>query len=101
MNIELRYFDGCPNWRQTKALLDGLLEELGAEATVTTRRVETHEQAVALGFPGSPTLVVDGEDPFAEPGASVGLACRIYRTDTGMAGAPSEDQLRAVLAGRG
>jgi len=98
MHIELRYFDGCPNWQQTKALVHAVLDDLGVEATVTTRRVETHEEAIALGFPGSPTLIVDGEDPFAEPGAPVGLACRIYRTDTGMAGAPSEDQLRAVLA---
>jgi len=38
---------------------------------------------------------------FAEPGAGVGLSCRIYRTPEGLAGAPTVDQLRAKLDARG
>jgi hypothetical protein len=99
MHIELRYFDDCPNWQAVRTSINDVAGELGLEATVTTRLVETQDQAIALEFQGSPTIVVNGVDPFAEPEAPIGLACRIYRTETGMAGAPSADQLRAVLAG--
>ena len=54
-----------------------------------------------MGFHGSPSILVDGVDVFAEPGAGVGLSCRIYRTPEGLAGAPTLDQLRAKLDARG
>jgi len=100
MDIEIRYFDDCPNWQRTQALVLEVLDELGVEATVATRPVETHEEAIALEFRGSPTVLVDGEDPFLNPDSPVGLTCRIYRTDQGMAGSPTAAQLRATLAGR-
>jgi len=49
---------------------------------------------------GSPSVLVDGEDPFAEPGADVGLSCRLYRTPVGLAGAPTMAHLVEVLADR-
>jgi hypothetical protein len=98
VKIELRYFGDCPNWRTTMSLVNEALDELGMDAEVTTRLVETEEDAVALDFRGSPTLIVDGVDPFAEPEAPIGLACRIYRTEEGMAGSPTPDQIEAALA---
>jgi hypothetical protein len=59
--------------------------------------VETDEQAQELSFRGSPTVLVNGHDPFADPSAPVGLACRVYPTATGLAGAPSVAELAAVL----
>jgi hypothetical protein len=98
MQITLRYFDGCPNWRVAEErLLEALGEPGGPEATISYERVETPEDAGRLGFRGSPTLLVDGDDPFAEDDAPVGLACRIYRTEEGPQGAPSIAQLRATL----
>ncbi|MEU3552403.1 hypothetical protein [Streptomyces longwoodensis] len=55
-------------------------------------------EAERSGFTGSPTILMNGRDPFAEPGAVPSLACRIYRTPTGPAGAPGLDQLRQALA---
>jgi hypothetical protein len=97
VEIELRYFDDCPNWRTTSTLLESLIAELGLDTTVHTRKVDTAEEAEALEFRGSPTVMINGEDPFADPDAPFGLACRIYRTDTGFAGAPSAAQLRDAL----
>ncbi|MEV6120207.1 hypothetical protein AB0M23_06725 [Streptomyces sp. NPDC052077] len=48
-------------------------------------------------FAGSPTILIDGRDPFAEPGTTPSLSCRIYRTPQGPAGAPGPDQLRRAL----
>ena len=38
-----------------------------------------------------------GVDGFAAPGAPVGLACRLYTTPDGPAGAPTLDQLRELV----
>ena len=40
-----------------------------------------------------------GVDPFVEASAPVGFACRVYRTEAGLEGAPSVTQLREVFAG--
>ena len=97
MDITLLYFDDCPNWK----VADERLAQLAAERpgiTVTRRLVETPTQAEHLGFLGSPSIHVDGVDRFAEPGAQVGLSCRRYPTPDGHAGAPTLEQLRAVLS---
>ena len=57
----------------------------------------TPEEAEAVRFRGSPTILVNGQDPFADPDAPVGLSCRVYRTDAGLAGAPTVEQLLTVL----
>ena len=100
LKIELRFFDDCPNWKATSTLLGSIIDELGLDATLLTRRVETPEEAEALDFHGSPTVIINGEDPFADKDAPVGLACRIYRTETGFTGAPSAAQLRDALSSR-
>ena len=94
--ITLRYFGGCPNWQVARARLSEALNRLGEEKTVRLERVETPQEADALDFRGSPTILVDGIDPFDVAG-STGLLCRVYRTESGMEGAPSVEQLIAVL----
>lgn len=95
MVITLQYFDGCPNWETTAALLDLLRGDL--DATIELELIDTHDKAVARGFRGSPTVLIDGVDPFADEDAPVGLACRIYDTEDGLAGSPSLDQLRRAI----
>ena len=98
MGIQLLYFDGCPNWRETDHRLRQALHQAGRHDVLVERiRVSTPEEAQAIGFLGSPTVRINGADPFAEPGAAVGLACRLYRTGTGLAGAPTVEQLLEVL----
>ena len=41
-------------------------------SAVTLQAVPTAEEAEAVGFRGSPTVLVDGVDPFADPAAPVG-----------------------------
>lgn len=97
MEIVLQYFDGCPNWKVAQEHLD-VIAAVRADITLTRQLVETLEQAEQVGFRGSPSVLVDGSDPFADPDAGVGLACRIYRTPDGPAGAPTLDQLRAAVS---
>ncbi len=96
MNITLQYFDGCPNWKEIDADLETLKAE-GLEFQVEYQLIDTPEAAAEFGFRGSPTIVVDGVDPFAEPDSPVGLSCRVYRTDTGNAGSSGLGQLRKAV----
>ena len=97
MEVELRYVDGCPNWREVHGVLVELLAARD-DAELRLRRVGTAEQARRLGFHGSPTVLIDGGDPFPVAGDGPGgLACRVYATPDGLRGAPTRAQLRAVL----
>jgi hypothetical protein len=85
VTIELLYWDGCPSHPQALAELRAALAGLGhAGAQVVLRRVESEEEAAALGFCGSPTIRVDGVDPVPPPaGEPTGLTCRVYRLADG------------------
>lgn len=98
MDITLQYFNGCPNWQVMDTRLKTLIDSESLNATVHYQLIETTEAAIAHGFRGSPTVLVDGIDPFAEAGAPFGLSCRIYRTDDGPAGSPTLQQLREATA---
>jgi hypothetical protein len=100
MEITLLYFDGCPHWE----IADQRLAQVASEhprVTVTRHRVETTEEAQRIGFHGSPSILINGVDAFARPGAGVGLACRLYATPNGLAGAPTLDQLREAVGHAG
>jgi hypothetical protein len=96
MEITLQYFDGCPNWSIVADRLSTIESERPG-ITVTHRLVETLHDAEAIGFRGSPSILVDGVDPFADPSAPVGFACRVYTTPAGLAGAPTLEQLRNAI----
>lgn len=95
MDVTLLYFDGCPNWQTTDRLLTDLSSQLGF--SVSKRLVTTPEDADRSEFRGSPTVLVDGVDPFADPDAPTGLSCRIYVTPKGPQGSPTIEMLRAAL----
>jgi hypothetical protein len=98
-NVRLLYFDDCPNWRVAEARLKQALAGIGADPdSVVYEQVTSAEQAAAVGFRGSPTILVDGVDPFAHADDPTGLACRTYPTAAGPQRAPTVEELRAVLA---
>lgn len=94
--ITLQYFDGCPNWERTERSLTALLDE-GWDATVELEQIDTYEAASERSFPGSPTVLIDGVDPFADGELPPALACRVYETPTGSDGTPTIDQLRRAI----
>lgn len=100
MRITLQYVEGCPGRRLVEERLREALAALGleADAALVLEPVRTPDQARTLGFVGSPTLLVDGRDPFAAEGRPAALACRLYQTADGPQQAPTVAELRAVLA---
>ncbi|MGK2885129.1 MAG: thioredoxin family protein [Rhodococcus sp. (in: high G+C Gram-positive bacteria)] len=98
MNVTLLYFDDCPNWLDADNHLRSLAEE-HPEMVIERIIVETVEDAEATRFRGSPSIIVDGIDPFADAEDPVGLSCRVYQTADGPAGSPTLEQLRDVIFG--
>lgn len=97
--IEVLTFAGCPHAQPALELVERIVDELALEASVRHVDVSDLEQAEAHRFLGSPSIRVNGRD--IEPGAGertdYTLACRIYRTETGMTGEPDEHWLREAL----
>lgn len=97
VSVTLRYFDGCPNWELAKRDLEEAARGLDIDLRVDYEKVESPEEAERLAFRGSPTILVEGRDPFADPNAPVGLSCRVYRNEDGPSGSPGVQALRQVL----
>ncbi len=99
MKVELLWFSGCPNWQETDTQLRQAVALAGADVEVALVEVTTPEDAERLRFRGSPTVLVDGRDPFAGESDPVGLSCRVFRTPDGLRGAPTVEQLVDALRG--
>ena len=97
--IEILYFDGCRNHRGLETRIRSLLIELGVDAPVMARRIESDDQAEAEHLLGSPTVRVNGldVDPTAPTGRSSGLTCRLYATEEGLRGIPPDAWIVAAV----
>lgn len=81
-----------------RRLAEALTRVAGPAPQITVEEIRDPAEAVRRGFRGSPAVLVDGVDPFAAPESPPAFACRTYRTEAGIEGAPSVDQLVAALA---
>lgn len=99
MKLEVLHVPDCPNTAVLAERLDQLSVERG-DVMIEQRMINDQNEAAARGMTGSPTLLVDGVDPFAVAGLSPSVSCRLYLDEHGTAcGAPTVEQLRAALAG--
>jgi hypothetical protein len=100
VTVEFLYWEGCPSHEEARELLEEVLRERGLDAQVEVRHVATREEAAELGFPGSPTIRIDGRD--VDPvgaGEPPALNCRIYYLPDGrVSPIPSREQLEEALA---
>ena len=96
--VELQFTADCPNWQHTYADLVHALDALGrGDDDLLLTVVQDHEQAQALRFIGSPTVLIGGVDPFTPQSHEPALACRLYDTPSGLCGTPSLAQLATAL----
>lgn len=101
MKVQVLYIDECPNWADAGELTKKALSTLGlADSVVENVLISTAEEAASVPFAGSPTILLDGQDLFPSDGHCADLACRIYRTDRGLAGVPTQEQLEAAIRSR-
>lgn len=97
MQITLLHVADCPNLDLARGRLAAALSGTGVAAAITDRLVTDEAEAARLGFAGSPTILVDGTDPFAAPDLAPSLTCRLYPTCDGLQGAPTVDELVEAL----
>ncbi|WP_405982403.1 thioredoxin family protein [Streptomyces sp. NBC_00158] len=96
MRITVLTVPGCPNAPLAMERVAAALAARRAEVEL----VEVHDQAQAAeyGMNGSPTILLDGVDPFAPQGVVPSVSCRLYRhADGTVSGAPSVAALREAL----
>lgn len=98
MDVRLLYFDDCPSWQVAEERLRTALDMTGHQQVgIARERVTTIDEARRWHFTGSPTIFIDGSDPFAATHDEPALACRVYPSDEGLEGSPSVEQLIRVL----
>jgi len=98
MKVTVLHVADCPNVAVALERTRAAAAELGLEVDLDEILVEDESEAARLGFAGSPTILIDGDDRFAEGTADPSLACRLYRTPSGLQGAPSVANLAVALA---
>ena len=97
LELTLLTVPDCPN---AAAFEERLAAALAGRpgAVVRRREIADEREAAEAGMRGSPTLLIDGVDPFAAPGQAPGLACRLFRDAAGrVAGTPPVEALRRAL----
>jgi hypothetical protein len=95
--IEFLYFKECPGYKQTLANLKAALRESGRRADVTLIDVASEQQAERVGFQGSPSIRVNGEDlEGRNEGHSYG--CRIYHIGGKITPTPTQEFIKEKLA---
>lgn len=96
--ITIQYLPGCPNRELAEARVEAALQHLGTpRPVVKVQEIRDETEANQVRFHGSPTILIDGIDAFAEESSPVGFACRLYSADGHIDGAPTVKQLVAAI----
>jgi hypothetical protein len=98
--VELLWWEGCPSWPRAVEDLRAAMSAAGLDPDdMQMCEVHTDADADRLGFVGSPTIRVDGEDIMPPGDEPTGLTCRIYRLRDGrVSPLPDPADLRDALA---
>jgi hypothetical protein len=98
MRVEVLHIEDCASWEEAGRRARTVLDTLGRRDTaVEYRLLGTREDAAAVWFAGSPTILIDGADAFPSGGRTSELACRLYYTEAGISRLPTHEQLTRVF----
>lgn len=103
MFLTVLQIENCQNAESLIAELQVLIHDR-SDVTLETIVIHSEEEGRSLGFHGSPTILIDGKDPFPAPEVPVGLSCRRYPGGSDdsetVPGFPSGFRLRQALFGQ-
>jgi len=98
LHVELLAVEDCPHLEQARRDLESVLRKGIIETPIQLIFVASQEDAEFLGFQGSPTIRIQGEDVVPQPGLPVALTCRVYRDEGGRAfGSPPIEAIQAAV----
>ena len=78
MRVEVLIFKGCPHANAAIELVREVVANLAPGASVDLLNVDTPERAGELGFLGSPSVRINGEDIERRETSQGALCCRTY-----------------------
>lgn len=102
VNVELLWWRDCPSWERALRMLREEMVAGGLDPeAVRVTEIKDEAEAARRGFPGSPTILVDGRDiQPAGPEEPRGLTCRVYRRrGGGVSPLPDPADIREALEG--
>lgn len=99
MHVSFLFYEECPSHEPALERLREVLVEEGIDTNVEIVKVESEEQAHALRFVGSPTILVNGRDIDPPPPDSrYALTCRAYHLEDGrISPLPSRGMFRRAI----
>lgn len=90
--------EDCPHLEQARRDLESILRTGIIEVPIQLIFVTSPDDAEFLGFQGSPTIRINGDDVVPQPELPVALACRLYRDADGRTlGSPPIESIRAAI----
>ena len=96
--VELLAVEDCPHLEQARRDLESVLRSGIIETPIQLIFVTSPDDAEFLGFQGSPTIRINGDDVVLQPQLPVALACRVYRaTDGRTLGSPPIESIRSAI----
>jgi hypothetical protein len=96
MKVEFLYFKSCPSHKQALENLKAALRQARANADLILVNVDSPEKAEKVGFQGSPSIRINGEDLEGRDEAP-NYSCRLYNVNGKAAFAPSKEAIVAKL----
>ena len=99
MKVEILYFPGCPNHVPAVDRVREVLKQEGTTADMLEVEVKDMATAHEIGFLGSPSIRVDGQDiePAVRGSDGFGMMCRTYIDRGQRSGVPPPEWIRAAL----
>lgn len=99
MKVEILYFSGCPHHPSAVDRLRDALRQEDASAEMVEIEIKDAATACRVGFLGSPTIRIDGQDiePDARSSQRFGLTCRTYSHEGRRAGVPPLEWIRSAV----
>jgi hypothetical protein len=98
LRVELLAVEDCPHLEQARRDLDAVLRQGIIEVPIQLVFVSSQDDAEFLGFQGSPTIRINGQDVVPQPELPIALSCRLYRDGDGQPiGSPPVEAIQAAV----
>ena len=100
MKVEVLYFSDCPNHAPAVSRVREVLQQDDVAAELIEVEVKDAAEAQRLGFIGSPSIRIDGQDiePSARAADRFGMMCRTYIDRGRPAGVPPIELIEDAVA---
>lgn len=83
MKIQFLFWEECPSHPDAWRRLHEVLDQLGVQAEIERIEITSEDDAQRWHFPGSPTILINGQDIDPQPQSDARLTCRLYIHEDG------------------